>query len=1088
MRKIVIAASLVVISINSSYTSTAQTTTASLSGIIKTTDGSLLQSATIVAIHEPTNTKYQVQSRANGLYHIFNLNPGGPYTIEVSFINFTNQKRSGIFLQLGEDFSTDFILSPTINVLQQVTITATKKQEDFSKSGSFSIIDSNKIKNLPSVGRNIYDYLRAAPQAKLIPGNEGAVSIAGQNNRYNSFYVDGAVNNDVFGLSNSGMNGGQTGATPLSIDAIDQFQMIVSPYDAALGNFTGGSINAITRSGNNKTQGSIYFFYRDQNLAGTTPTGPKSTATKLPDFYFKTYGFRIGGALLKNKLFYFVNAEQQRDISPKPFDLSTYVGNTNNLSQINKLSDYLKNTYHYDAGGFINNEGQLDADRISTKIDWNINSKHKLTLSYRYTKATKYNTYTSSNDVINFYNDGYIFPSTTHSFSLELKSIFKKRSSNKLLITYTSVDDERSVLGKPFPHVVIDDGLGKIVFGPDINSTQNLLIQHNMSLFDTYKFSVGKGIVTMGIDAELNDDKNVFIQNTFGNYNYGSITSFYNNNKPVSFTVGYPLIDNILTTATSASAKFKVLKAALFLTDEINVNKRLILHAGIRADWNQFLTQPATDDYTNDTAIPKFSQYYDLRGAKSGQTPVFPLSLSPRIGFTYKLIHKNISIRGGIGLFTGRVPLVWPAGIYNNNGIYLGGYTASANENSFALNTIRFRADPFHQWRANEVGITLNKGGLNLLASDFRMPKLLRTSVAIDKKFMNGWSISAEAFFSKNINEIYYSNINILPPTQTSPNPGARNIYPTNLLIPISSNGTNPYDNVILLSNNQGDHGYAFQFVFNINKRTSKGFDLNANYSFGRSFAVNDGTSSVNLSQWRYNETVNGRNFLSKTISDFNPGHKIFFYASKKIIYAKKKMSTTFSLVYTGQSGAPFSYVYANSMVRDYANGESNDLIYIPTIAEVQSMALVSNTVGTITYTSQQQKNALEAFIQNDDYLNKHRGQFAERNGATLPFSNIVDLKITQDFNLKINKHAYQFQLSMDIFNFTNLINRNWGRTYYVSNDQFSLMQFVGYSSTTNTPLYRFNPEITHAWNYNNSVTPAYSDRWIAQLGLRFNF
>ena len=199
-------------------------------------------------------------------------------------------------------------------------------------------------------------------------------------------------------------------------------------------------------------------------------------------------------------------------------------------------------------------------------------------------------------------------------------------------------------------------------------------------------------------------------------------------------------------------------------------------------------------------------------------------------------------------------------------------------------------------------------------------------------------------------------------------------------------------------------------------------------------------------------------------------------------------MSTTVSLMYTGQSGAPFSYVYANSMVRDYANGESNDLIYIPTISEIQSMAFVTNTVGTITYTSQQQKNALEAFIQNDDYLNKHRGQFAERNAAHLPFSNIIDIKILQDFNVKINKHAYQFELSMDIFNFTNLINRNWGRTYYVSNDQFSLLQFVGYSSTTNTPLYRFNPEITHAWNYNNSVTPAYSDRWIGQLGLRFNF
>lgn len=1066
----------------------AQTTTSAISGIIKTNSGEAITGATIIAIHEPSNTKYQVQSRANGIFHIFNLNPGGPYTIEVSFIDYSTEKRRDIFLQLGDDFKTDFILSPAVHLLKTVSVTTQRKTtDDISKGGTSSIIDQEKMKNLPSVGRNIYDYLRAAPQAKLIAGNEGAVSIAGQNNRYNSFYVDGAVNNDVFGLSNSGTNGGQTGAAPLSIDAIDQFQIIVSPYDASLGSFTGGSINAITRSGTNKTQGSVYCFYRDENLAGITPTGPKSSATKLPAFYYKTYGFRLGGALIKNKLFYFINAEEQRDISPKPFDLSTYAGNTNTLSSINKLSDYLKNNYHYDAGGFLNNNGQLDADRISTRIDWNINTKNKLTLSYRYTKATKYNTYTSSNDVINFYNDGYVFPSTANSFSLELKSIIKKRSSNKLLLTYTNVKDERGILGKPFPHVVIDDGLGKIVFGPDISSTQNLLIQHNISLLDAYKFSVGKDIVTIGLDAELNDDHNVFIQNTFGNYTYGSINSFYNNNKPVSYTIGYPLIDNILSNETSAAAKFKVLKTAIFFNDEIIVNKKFTLNAGIRADWNQFLTTPATDNYTNDTALSKFSKYYDLHGAKSGLTPVFPLALSPRIGFTYKL-KNNFTIRGGAGLFTGRVPLVWPAGIYNNNGIFLGGYTASTNQNANALNIIRFRADPFHQWKANEVGIALNKGGLNLLSSDFSLPKLFRASIAIDKKLNKGWNLSAEGFFSRNINEIYYTNINILPPNQTSANPGARNIYPANLLIPIASNGTNPYDNVILLSNNQGAHGYAYQFTFSINKKITNGFDMSAHYSYGKSFAVNDGTSSVNLSQWRYNESVNGRNFLSTSISDFNPGHRIFIYASKKWVYARKKMATTVSLVYTGQSGSPFSYVYANSMVRDYANGESNDLIYIPSIAEVQSMVFLSNTVGSTTYTSQQQKNALESFIQNDAYLNKHRGQFAERNGAILPFSNIFDLKITQDFNLKVNKHTYQFQLSMDIFNFANLINRNWGRNYYVTNDQFSLLQFAGYSGAALTPLYRFNPELTHAWNYNNSVTPAYSNRWIGQLGLRFNF
>jgi len=331
-----------------------QITTSSMGGLVKTNTGEPLVGATVKATHEPTGTVYKVQTRTGGRFDIANMNNGGPYTVEVTFLNYTVEKKTDVYLSLGESFKVDFTLFPKTADLGTVTVTGTTRANEISgKGGASSTIGRDKIDQLPSVGRNIYDYLRAVPQARLIPGNEGAVTIAGQNNRYNSFYVDGAVNNDVFGLANSGTNGGQTGAAPISIDAIDQFQVAISPYDASVGNFTGGAINAVTKSGTNKTQGSIYYIYRNQDLAGKDPTVDKSVATKYAEFTNKTYGFRIGGALIKNKLFYFISYEQQRDQTPQPFAFNTYAGTTNTTAGIQALIDYVKTNYKYDMGDYL---------------------------------------------------------------------------------------------------------------------------------------------------------------------------------------------------------------------------------------------------------------------------------------------------------------------------------------------------------------------------------------------------------------------------------------------------------------------------------------------------------------------------------------------------------------------------------------------------------------------------------------------------------------------------------------------------------------------------------------------------------------
>lgn len=1081
--------------------SLAQVTTSSMSGVIKTVTGEVLVGATVTATHEPTGVVYKTQTRAGGRFELTNMNPGGPYTVEVSFVNFTTYKRADIYLSLGEAYKLDANLADKANELTAVQVTSTRQADASGRGGTEISIGRDKMANLPSVGRNISDYLRFVPQVKIT--GDGGIAIAGQNNRYNSFYIDGAVNNDVFGLAASGTNGGQTSAAPISIDAIDQFQVVISPYDASIGNFTGGAINAVTRSGTNTTQGSIYGFYRNQDLTGKTPTGAKAAATKLGTFSAKTYGFRVGGALIKSKLFYFFNAEIQRDERPQPFALNQY-GGTFNADSINKLVNHLKNVHKYDPGSYLDIPEEVNADRIVGKIDWNINSTNRLSLSHRYTKATRYNTTPGSSTRINFYNGGYLFPSTTNSSSIELKSNLSNGKSNRLLITYTNVQDDRSPLGNPFPRVEIQDGSAArlMQFGTENFSTANLLKQTNINLLDWFKMNTGKHYFTFGTDNEYSSSYNAFIRNNFGLYRYNSLNDFINNYSPLTYDRSYSLVDNASGDITDAAAEFKTLRLGLFVNDEIRVNERLTVNAGIRADWTKFLTDPREDKFFNDSALPRISQYYNLEGARSGQIAKVPISISPRLGFTYKIPAENITIRGGIGVFTGRIPLVWPGGVYNLNGVGIGDIRVLTNNPATSPlllangQQMTFRSNPNGQYNATDLGLGINnKGELNLISEEFSLPKLWRTSLAIDKRFGKGWTFTVEGIFSKNIREIDYTQVNILPAALKSVGPDVRDVYSfsgTPTRIPVRANGTNPYNgDIFLLTNNADRKGFAYNFTFTLDKAFKNGFAANVNYTYGNSIVLNEGTSSQNVSQWRFMETVNGRNRITLSQSDFDVAHRINAYVSKKFSYANDKLATTVSLVYVGQSGQPFSYVYGASPVGDRGRTETNDLIYVPTAADLQVMTFDALTVGTTSYTAQQQKDALNQFIENDNYLSKRRGQFAERNGARLPFTHLLDLKIQQDVNLKVGKNRYQFQITYDMFNFTNFLNRDWGRTYFMTNDNYSLIRFNGFVSATNlTPRYSFDPtnNTRNPYNVSTSTVPGLSARWASQLGIRFNF
>ena len=1101
----------------------AQVTTSSLTGSVKDNKGQPLIGSTIIATHIPTGTVYKTTTRKNGSYSIYNMNPGGPYSIVTSYVGSTTDTKEIASLGLGETYTQNIDLFEKNESLVGVTVTGSRTNPTNTKGGTGTNIGRDKMANLPTIGRSIQDYVRFVPQAKITSA-DGGISIAGQNNRYNSFYIDGAANNDQFGLAASGTNGGQTGTSPISIDAIDQFQVVISPYDASIGNFTGGGINAITRSGTNNLDGSLYYVFRNQKLAGKSPVAtlkPGSTTEferfSLPDFVNKTTGIRIGGPIIKNKLFYFVLAEIQRDERPQSFNFSNYNGATKRTSAIDSLSSFLQTKFGYNPGTYLDNPETIEANRYTAKLDWNANSKNKVSLSYRFNKSFRNNVTASNSTNINFYNNGYIQPNNTQSGALEIRSNIRSNSSNRFLFTVTDVKDDRGpVAASPFPRVTILDGTGRYVFGTDASSTQNLLKTTNYALQNAYKVILGKNTVSIGTDNELTKAYNVFIQNSYGTYTFNNVQNFYNNvngifdvspstgkkiNGP-TYLRGVSLLDGLGTDETAAAAKFRVGRLGFFINDELKVNDNLILNLGVRADKTSFLTTPIEDTFFNNTALPVLSQFHDLKGAKSGIKPNIPWSISPRLGFTYKIPEENITVRGGLGLFTGRIPLVWPGGIYNNNGVSVGSFQRAAGD------SIQFKQDPFSQYKPQDFGLNPNrdaKGSLNLISSTFKLNKIFRTSLAIDKKLGKNWSTTFEVIVSKNINEINYKNVNIFPNRFQAVGVDNRQIndtinatstsssFASTIPIrPVGSAARNPYVDVLVLQNSTDNKGYSYSFTFTVDRAWKKGFAFNANYSYGNSLVINEGTSSVNTSQYRFMETVNGPNSLSRSVSDFDAAHRITAYVAKKFSYANDHLSTTISMTYQGQSGSPFSYVYTNSIVKAFNRQEGNDLIFIPTTDQLQTMIFDPNPVGGVTYTQQQQRDLFDSYISGNKYLSRNRGSYAARNGDRLPFSHLLNLKIQQDFNVTFGKRKYGVQVSYDVFNFANMINHNAGKQYFLANDQYQLLTFNGFVSNTNlTPKYRFSPQTANdgkPYGLSTSSQPDYSARWISALTARINF
>ena len=1058
-------------------------TNSSISGNVYDKDKQTLPGASILAVHTPSGTRYSASTDYTGNFSISNMRVGGPYKVTVTFVGFTNYVENDFYLQLGENKTFRIVLLEESNELQEVVVKSSRDNTfNSQRTGAQTVVNLDKINSLPTLSRNISDFARLTPQAQL--RGDDVLSIGGQNNRFNAIYIDGAVSNDVFGLAANGTNGGQTGVSPISIDAIEQFQVSVAPYDVKLSGFAGGAISAITRSGTNNFEGSAYFLNRDESIAGKTPPSLAGAngRQRLADFSAQTYGIRAGGALVKDKLFYFVNYERQDNETPQPFDLATYTGLSG--ARLGELRTKL-DSYGYNPGSFDNNVRTLVSDKIIAKLDWNINDNHKLSLRHSFVDAENFSPGRSSETAISFINGSQLFKSTTNSTALELNSRFGNKFSNNLVVAYTNVADDRDASGDAFPTVQINDGAGRnIFFGAEGFSTANLLDQQVLTITNNFEINAGINKITIGTHNEFSQSKNVFFGNNFGSYRFSSLDDFLLDRRPNRFQMNYSFIGGEGDESLGA-AEFGTKQFGFYLQNDMRISENFKLSYGVRVDIPVWESGLANDDFNNRTTPLLLAAGKDLQGAQVGQRINTTAHFAPRLGFNYDVNgKKSTQIRGGVGIFTSRLPLVWPGGTYNNNGVTQG---AISIENTPAqprpapiFNPNPSVASQIALLPANipRPGSGGRGGNVDLFAKDFKLPQVFKASFAVDQKLPLGFVLTSEVTYNDNISAVTYENLNIRNSTTNLTGADTRPRYNGSL-----NRVDNSYLGVYLGSNTS--EGKAYNLAFTLAKNYRSDFidaNISGTYSYGESTVLLDATSSQNSSQWNNTETVNGANSLALSRSDFDPGRRIISNGNATLKWSKFTKSRI-GFFYEGAQGTPISFVYFDNGRLLQDSFSNSALIYVP--AAQSEIVLVSTTANTLT--PQQQWDALSTFIDGNEYLSGRKGDYAERNGDRLKTSHVVDLKFAQEFTFNIGKKKHTIELTADIFNFTNLINKNWGKRYFAQNDQVQLLTQVGFLPGTQTPTFSYNPIVGDRINQVDDVG-LNSSRWQMQTGVRYTF
>lgn len=1090
----------------------AQITTSAINGTVKNNADEPLVGATIVATHQPSGTKYTTVSRAGGTFSIQNMRVGGPYLIEISFVGHEADKHENVYLQLAESFLLNPLLTKTTASLENVVITTGRRSTllNASRTGSVTNIGIRQINQLPTISRSINDLTRATPQSN-------GASIGGGNYRQNNFTVDGSDFNNSFGIGSNLPAGG----APISLDALEEISVNLTPFDIRQTGFIGSAINAVTRSGTNTFTGSVYTYFRNEKHRGRKV---EKTYFTRPAEEFKQYGFRIGGPIIKNKLFFFFNYETEKQpktiqtlsaaTAAAPFGSSPNIARPT-ADSLNAISNYLLTNYGYVTGAFDGYTPDIERTKYLLRLDWNISSRHRFNIRYSQVEGGEPNSPSSStsgagftyssglgrtnNNSLWFKNSNYFQGANLYSLAAELNSTWG-RIANTLRGTYTYQNDSRESDSQTFPFVDILSSTGVSApapytsFGYEPFSFGNLRKVKTYSVIDNLTWTTGKHNWTVGGQFDLSETINGFQRFATSYYVFNTWADFasaLNPNpalraKPRDFAITYSLSKDF----APAFSAFKFAQLALYAQDEITLNRNFRFTIGLRVD------RPTYPDVPQVVTNPLVAGLTFSDGIKmnTGLLPKTRLMWSPRIGFNWDLYgDRSLQIRGGTGVFSGRVPFVWIVSQSGDNGMI----QITQAFNGQANTPGPFNPDPAAYRPATVPAAgTLVPQSVTALDPDFKFPQSWKSTLAMDGKLPGGLVGTLEALFTKDLNTAFFSNPNLQSGSalNVAGYPDNRAMYgatvPTRFINTLNSagvptvGGTTAF-NPILIRN--GTRGYYFSLTAKIEKPFSKGFYASVAYTKSLAGNLHDGGGDQPLSAWQITSTVNGANQSPLGYTDYVLPDRVVGLVSYRKEYFKH-LATTISMIYNGGIAGRFSYVYGADFNRDGVTG--NDLIYIPTVAQVQQMQFASQTINGVVYDQTAQRNLFEAYIMQDKYLKAHRGQYAERNGAQIPWLNRVDLKFMQDIFAKVGKNKNTIQFTLDIFNFGNMINPSWGKLKSINASSI----LIPTNATSLIPGGSVVPQfrlataqgdiITRTFRDNVSVASTYS----VQFGLRYLF
>jgi len=1063
------------------------TTTSGISGQILGENGELLPGATVIIVHEPSGTQYSTVTDVEGNYRILNMRVGGPYTLTVSFVGFGTMSYSEIYLKLGETYVQNGLLTESTTELEEVIVSAGYGNYilNSDRAGTQSNISNRELNTLPTISRSITDFTKYTPQAQ---GNY----FGGRDGRFNTITVDGAAFNNNFGLSSNPLPGGN--AQPIALDAIEEITINMAPFDVRLSQFTGASINAITRSGDNTFKGSVYTYLRPKSFTGNTVDGNEVSGANERNS--QNYGIRLGGPIIKDKLFFFVSGEYENESVPgvswKPStdgvaDPDNMISRTLESDMI-RVKDHLLSTYDYDPGKYKDFDPFKNQNtKILVRLDWNISNDHKFTLRYNDVVGTSdqqtnrnsgppNNIRASgriSSESLAFSNAFYGFKNTVRSITGELNSSFGVKISNKLLASWTFIQDTRTSNSELFPFVDIWEGGDQYMsFGYELFSYNNDVTNKTLSINDNVTFLFDKHTITTGASYDRLFFRNSYIREGTTYYRYNSVDDFINGADPIGFGVTYGYNGEA---APGAELTFGM--AALYAQDEWKVNHNVKITYGVRMELPFYL-----DNVEENPAITALT-FADGYKMSMDTWPEKQLLISPRLGFNWDVKgDRSLQLRGGSGIFTGFLPFVWFTNQPTNSGMIqapeigwgpgdpnLAGLQFNSDFRSF----IEDRPDLFPQSPSDlPSGASLAE-----VSKDFKFPQIWRTTLGIDVKLPWNMVFTAEALYSKDINAIKQINVNLADPIGNMPGPDNRPIYDYD-----ERRVVNSISSATVLTNT--NKGYQYSLTAQLTKNFSMGLSgmIAYTYTMAKDITSNPGSSAY--SAYSSNTAVGSLNDPELSYSNFAIPHRIIGHISYRKEYANN-FATTVSIVYQGYQTGRWSYTYYNDLNND---GVSSDMMYIPASEDEL------NFVDYGGMTAAEQQAAFWEYVNENEYLNAHKGEYAERFGHVEPWLHRFDVKVLQDIFTDFGENRrYTLQISIDLLNVGNMINDKWGTYNYnplANYDNVRPLRVATSPDATTEPAFRLNASSIENFKELTQLSKSVStsSTWGSLLGIRFIF